>query len=71
MELEIKIQPVLNDLDTILREKCLGLISEKFIKIVEDTKEAIKNKERTINNLTVEIALQIDQAFDEYLESKR
>jgi hypothetical protein len=71
MEIEIKIQLALNDLDTIFREECLGIVSEKFIKLVDDTKETIKNKEQTFNNLTVEIALQIDKAFDEYLESKR
>lgn len=71
MGLEIKIKLAFNDLDTILREEYLGIVSGKFIEIVDTTKEDIKNYERTYNNLTVDIALQVDKAFDEYLESKR
>ncbi len=71
MRLEIKMKLAFNDLDNILREEFKGIVSEKFIEIVDDTKEAIKNNERTFNNLTVEFALQIDKLFDEFLESKR
>lgn len=70
MNVEKQLQIAINDLETILRVENFGIITNKFIKLVDNTKEAIKNKERTYNNLTVEIALQIDKSFDEFLESK-
>lgn len=70
MNIEQQLQIAFNDLETILRVHYYGIISDKFIKIVDETKEAIKNKEQTYNNLTVEIALQIDKSFDEFLKSK-
>ena len=71
MSIELQLKLAFNDLDTILLDEHVGIKSDKFIKIVDDTKEAIKNKEQLHNSLTTEIALQIDKAFDEYLESKR
>jgi len=69
-ELQLQLQLAFNDLDTILFEKFFGKISDEFIKLVNATREEIKNKEQLHINLSTELTLQIDKAFDEYIESK-
>lgn len=69
-ELQLQLQVTFSELDTVLNEKYFGKVSNEFIQLVNDTKEATKNKEHLHNKLTVELALEIDKAFDEYIESK-
>jgi hypothetical protein len=65
-----KLKETFNNLDTVLNEKHLGKVSKEFIQLVDGTKEEIKNKEQLLNNLTVELSLDVDRAFDEYIEGK-
>ncbi len=69
-DMKKELEVTFKDLDTVLNKEYFGKVSDKFILLANDTKEDIKNKKQIHENLTNEISLEIDKAFDEYLESK-
>ncbi|MBN2881433.1 hypothetical protein JXM83_05270 [Candidatus Woesearchaeota archaeon] len=57
-------------LDTVLIEKFSGKVSQDFVELVDSTKERIKSDMQQDDNATFDQLLQVDKAFDSYLESK-
>jgi hypothetical protein len=70
MNKELQLQEKFDNLDSILNEVYKGKVSDAFIQLVDETKEEIKNKKQLFEKLTSELALEIDKAFDEYIEGK-
>ena len=66
-----ELEGTFKDLDTVLNEKYFDKVSSEFIQLVNDTKEDIKTKKQMHKNLTNELSLEIDRAFDDYIEGKR
>ena len=69
-DMKKELEVIFKDLDTVLNKEYFGKVSDKFIQLANDTKEDIKTKKQIHENLTNEISLEIDKAFDGYLESK-
>lgn len=65
-----ELEGTFKDLDTVLNKKYFGKVSNEFIQLVNDTKEDIKTKKQMHKNLTNELSLEIDRAFDDYIEGK-
>ena len=67
---EINLKEIFDDLDTILDKRYCRKTSSEFHQIVKDTLEDVKTKRQMHNNLTNELSLEIDRAFDDYIERK-
>jgi hypothetical protein len=54
----------------VYNEEYQGIVTGMFYKKIKDTREDIKTKKQMHNELTIQLSLEIDKAFDEYIENK-